>query len=494
MKNRARRYEMHAIRSDDVLRAGPLAVALALLLAGCAAGPDYHAPVASMRGPYHGQVALEHFNQEHAQLPAPALDTWWNGFHDPVLETIVKRVLAQNLDLDAAMARVEQARAAARAAGARQLPSGTLSADALRQRQSTLSPEGRLASVTPGYDRHQTILDVGAGASWELDLAGGLRRGTESAVAESQAAEADQLGVRVSVTAEAADAYFQIRGAQQRIALAKAQLATNMKLFDLVTLRQSEGLGANRETAQAAARVAQVRATIAPLVIERDIQLNRLDVLMGAQPGTYASDLVDSNTAIRIPAIETAGGPAALLQRRPDVIAAERRLAASSARIGVAAAQYYPSVTLSALLGFASLGGGSFFTAAAFQPQAGAALRWRMFDFGRIDADVARAQGVQAEALAVYRKSMLHAVEDVENAVLTLVQLEAQTQDVHEQVAAQQRARDSAQEAYKGGAASLYEVLEEDRLLLDARDQQARIASDQARSAVASFRAMGGGW
>lgn len=469
-------------------------LALALILAGCTAGPTYRPPASTIAGPYQVQGALDAVNGAHATSPAPALETWWTGFHDPVLEAIVQRVLAQNLDLDAAIARVDQARAAARAAGARQLPSGSLNGDAVHQRQSLDSPEGRLARGTPGYDRNQTILDVGAGASWELDLAGGLRRDTEAAVAESQAAEAEQLGVRVSVTAEAADAYFRVRGAQQRIALARSQLDTNTRLLELVKLRQSEGLGAARETAQAAARVAQVSATIAPLVIERDIQLNRLDVLMGAQPGTYAATLAAQPVAAQVPALATAGGPAALLQRRPDVIAAERRLAASSARIGVATAQYYPSVTLSALLGFASLGGANFFTASAFQPQLGGSLRWRLFDFDRVDADVARAQGAQAEALAVYRKSMLHAVEDVENAVLTLVQLEAQAHDLRDQVTAQQRARDAAQDAYKGGAASLYEVLDEDRQLLGARDQLAKNDADQARSAVAAFRAMGGGW
>ncbi len=464
----------------------------AMILAGCAVGPDYKQSAPNVGGSFHTQAALDQFKGGAA---APALEAWWTGFHDPVLERIIGRVLAQNLDLDAALARVDQARAAAQAAGARQLPSGSVSANALRQRQSTLSPQGKLASHTPDYDRDQSVFDGGVGASWELDLAGGLKRGTEGANAEAQVAEAERLGVRVSVTAEAADAYFRIRGAQHRIALANDQLATSRKLLKLVELRQSEGIGARRETAQAAARVAQVKASIAPLVTERDVQLNRLDVLMGVQPGTYAAELDAAGAAaITVPAIASAGGPAELLRRRPDVIAAERRVAAANARIGVATAQYYPNVSLSALLGFASLGSSGLLTAAAFQPQVGAQLRWRLFDFGRVDADVARAKGANAEALAVYRKAMLRAVEDVENAVVTLVQLETQKQDLSEQSSAQQRSRDAAEEAYKGGAVSLYEVLQEDRLLLDARDQLARAEADQARAAVASFRAMGGGW
>lgn len=475
------------------------AVAGALLLAGCAAGPDYQAPASTMPTAYPHQDALA---ARTAKLPAgaaaaPSLDIWWRGFNDPALNAIIDRALAQNLDLAAALARVEQARAVAHLASARELPSGALSADAARQRQSLQSPLGRIASSFPGYERDQSTYDVGAGASWELDLAGGLKRGAQSADAEAQAAEADQLGVRISVAAEAADAYFRVRGAQRRIALAQDQVATNAHLLELVKLRLADGLAANRESAQAEALLAQAKATIPPLSIERDIQLNRLDVLMGAQPGTYAAALAAKSADGAdplVPDISVAQGPADLLRRRPDVIAAERRLAASSARIGVASAEYYPSLSLSALLGFSSLGSAGLISSASFQPQVAAGLRWRLFDFGRVDAEVARAKGANAEALALYRKSMLRATEDVENAVVTLTQLEAQHVELSQQVEAQTRARDASEEAYKGGATSLYEVLEEDRQLLAARDQMARVQTDNARAAVATFRALGGGW
>jgi outer membrane protein TolC len=219
---------------------------------------------------------------------------------------------------------------------------------------------------------------------------------------------------------------------------------------------------------------------------------------MGAQPGTYAAELAlpggKPMPNPSVPAISVAQGPADLLRRRPDVLAAERRLASSSARIGAATAEYYPKVSISALLGFESLSAGKLFTASAFQPAAVAGLRWRLFDFGRVDAEVAQAKGGNAEALARYRQSMLRATEDVENAVVTLTQLEAQSQDLDTEVSARERARDASEDAYKGGAVSLYEVLDEDRLLLAARDQQARVVADNARAAVATFRALGGGW
>jgi outer membrane protein TolC len=490
---------------------------LALLtLTGCATGPEYQRPDAPLAASFHTSGALA---ERKTALPAPALDAWWNGFNDPALQRIVTRVLEQNLDLAAAMARVDQARAASRLADARLLPEGALSAGVAHQRQSLNSPEGRLASATPGYNREQSLYNAGVGASWELDVAGGLKRGAQGASAEAQAAEADRLGVRVSVTAEAADAYFRARGAQRRIALAQEQIATNARLLELVGARVADGLASSREAAQAQALVSQARATVPPLRIELEVQLNRLDVLMGAAPGTYAAELAPPTgqaagvgvgvgvgvttgrdaapgglAETGVPAIELAQGPADLLRRRPDVIAAERRLAASNAQIGAAMAEYYPKLSLSALLGVTSLGSSGLLSAASLQPQVAAGLRWRLFDFGRIDADVARARGANAEALAAYRKAVLRAAEDVENAVVTLTQLELQHHELSEEVDAHTRARDASEQAWQGGAVSLYEVLEEQRQLLASRDQMARVNADNARAAVATFRAAGGGW
>lgn len=468
-----------------------LPVVLAAALAACAAGPDYHTPPAEMPAAYTHAAALQ---AREATEPAPPLDSWWRGFDDPALTRIVQRALDQNLDLAASIARVEQARAAASHAGAELLPQASLSASAARQHQSLESPLGAIGKNLPGYNRNQSLYNAGVGASWEIDVAGGLRRGAEAASAEAQAAEAEHLGVRVLVAAEAADAYFRVRGAQQRIAIAQQQVQTNARLLELVRLRLADGIGAAREQAQAEAQLAQTRVTVPPLQIELETQLNRLDVLMGAQPGTYAAELQAPAERLAVPQITVAQGPANLLQRRPDVIAAERKLAASSARIGVATAEYYPKLSLSALLGFESLSAGKMFTAATFQPAAIAGLRWRLFDFGRVDAEVAQARGANGEALANYRKSMLRATEDVENAIIALTQLELQGKDLAVEVDAHVRARGAAEDAFKGGAVSLFEVLEEDRLLLAARDQQARVRADNARAAVATFRALGGGW
>lgn len=487
---------MDSNKPTGAIRLSAMALAAGIFLAGCASGPDYHAPVMNdiSGNTFHNAGLLA---QRSAVAPMPQLDHWWQGFNDPVLTRMVQRAIEQNLDLAASLARVEQAQAAAQQAGAQRLPQASANTQAARTRQSLNSPLGKIASNFPGYERTQTLYDVGVGASWELDLAGSLKRGAEAADAERDAAEADHLGVRISIAAEAADAYFRIRSAQARIRIADDQVRTSAQLRELVQLRLHDGMSSQRESALAEAQLAQARSGIPPLRIELERQLNRLDVLMGAVPGTYANELSTDDAAmgnVTVPAINVAGGGAELLRRRPDVLAAERRLAASNARIGVAMAEYYPKVSLSALLGFESLGAAGLFTANSFQPQAALGLRWRLFDFGRIDAEVARAKGANHAALAQYRQSLLRATEDVENALVTLVQLEQQSIELKDEVVARQRARSVAQDAYQGGALSLTEVLEEDRLLLHARDQLALVRADDARAAVTTFRSLGGGW
>src|SRR5471030_3082393 len=474
--NRSHRTSFHrSLISAPLLRltkTALLGATLAAALSACAVGPDYVKPADTM------PAAFPHAAANVAGNTAPlALDVWWTQFNDPALTRIIERVLAQNLDLAAALARVDQARAAAHLSQAQLLPQGSADATVVRQRQSLQGPLGELASAQPGYKRNVTLVD----------------RGVEADQAEAQAAEADRLGVRVSVAAEAADAYFRVRGAQTRIALAQQQTKADSDLLELVKLRLADGLSTERELAEAQARVAQVKAGIPPLRSELEIELNRLDVLMGAQPGTYAAELAASGVEATIPPLAGGLQPQDLLKRRPDVIAAERRLAASSARIGVATSEYYPKFSLSALLGFESLGTGTP-SAANFQPTAVAGVHWRLFDFGRVDAEVARAKGANAEALARYRQSMLRATEDVENALVQHAERDAERRELLAEVAADQRARNSSEEAFKGGASSLTEVLEQDRQLLAARDQLASAQTGAGRAAVATFRALGGGW
>jgi len=466
-------------------------LSLDLVVAGCAVGPQYKGPPPTQTADFHNRPAVE---ARHADVAPPPVETWWTGFRDPVLTRIVDRALEQNLDLAAALARVEQARAAARETGAQLLPAASAIGSASPLRQSLNSPIGTIGRHLPGYERNQTLYDAGVGAQWEIDLSGGLRRGAEAARDEAEAAGAQQLGVRVSIVADAADAYFQARGDQARLAIAQSQVDTDNRLLELVRLRFSRGASAEKEVAQAEALLAEARATIPPLRTALEAQLNRLDVLMGAQPGTYASELSKPAEIPDAPAIPSGLNASDLLRRRPDIIAAERRLAASNARIGVAVSEYYPKVSLSALLGFESLSSARLFSAESFQPQATAGLRWRLFDFGRVDAEVAQANSASAQALLIYRQTVLRATEDVENAFMALAQLGLQTRDLVNEVDALARARDASQRSYLAGASSLTDVLDADRQSLVAQDQLARTRADTDRAAVMTFRALGGGW
>src|SRR5438477_9700371 len=182
---------------------------------------------------------------------------------------------------------------------------------------------GRVAAHLPGYDRHQNYYDLGFIASWETDLFGGLKRGAQAAKAEAQAAEALHVGTRVTVAAEAADAYMQIRGAQARLNFAKDQVSTDEHLVELVQQRRDAGIASDRELAQAQALLSHAKATIPLITVSLELQLNRLDVLMGAQPGTYAAELSAVADIPEIPEISGYGTPMELLRRRPAIIAAE---------------------------------------------------------------------------------------------------------------------------------------------------------------------------
>ncbi|THD64818.1 efflux transporter outer membrane subunit [Phenylobacterium sp.] len=465
----------------------PLLLAAAgLALAGCAVGPDFKAPAAPLTGAY--------------ATPAPTdaagadLAAWWRGFGDPQLTRVVERAAAQNLDVAQAAARVRQSRAALKAAGAALLPEVGAQAGAARVEQSLLSPIGEIGSHLPGFERTYDDYNAGAVASWEIDLFGGLRRAREAASADDAGARADLAAVRTSVEAEAADAYLQARGYQARLAVAHAQETVDADLLRLVQERFSQGVAAEREVHQAQAELEAVRAAIPPLAAGLAAELNRLDILMGAQPGTYRAELAADAPLPKAPALASDQRPGDLLRRRPDLLAAEQRLIAANARIGVAVSDYYPKISLSGLLGSESLSSSQLFTGPARTDQIAAGLRWRLFDFGRVDAEVAAAKSRDAEALAAWRAAALRAAGEVETSFSDLTQDRLRAAALDREVAQLTTARGQAQKAYEGGVANLLEVRDADRDLLTASDQlvQTELAAD--RAAVASFRALGGGW
>lgn len=469
-----------------------LALALgAGLAAGCTVGPDYHRPDAPLVQRYLGQDAVD---RRTASTPA-ALDTWWKGFGDRRLDALVDQALAQNLDLVQARARLAQARAAVGAANAALLPSANVDGQAARAYQSVETPLGQVLDRTPGYDRYGNAYALNLEAGWEMDLFGGLRRDREAAVAEYQASAAGVAATRLAIVAQTADLYTVVRGLQARLRIAHQQAETRASLLEKVRLLHAQGLAAEYQVHQSEGELAEARARIPALLNGLDTALNALDVLLASPPGTHRSDLADGAAIPAPPALAATGSPAELLRRRPDIIVAERRLQAANARIGAALSEYYPKLSLGALLGSAtSVSAGHLFSNGASQASATLGLRWRLFDFARINAQIDQARGAEAEALASYRQTVLRASEDVENAFSALVNREAQALTLSDGEHALSRARQATFQAWQSGTASLIEVLNADQTLLRTADARAQAQTEAAQAAIASFRALGGGW
>ena len=463
----------------------------ASLVAGCAVGPDYQSPDISVTSRFLGQDGME-----RREIRSKAdLQTWWAAFDDPMLTRFVALALDQNLDMAVAVARVAQARASLRLADAALIPSANVSAQGARTYQSVETPLGRVLNSTPGFDRSGSYYEANLGASWEIDMFGGLRRGQEAARAEYQASEAGAVATRLAVAAQTADVYVTVRGLQARISIARQQAETRRQLLSTITLQYEKGIAAELQVRQAEGSLSQVEAQVPVLEVALDAAMNALDVLFGVQPGTYRGELSPAAPVPVAPDLAETGTPAEMIRRRPDLFVAERRLAAANARIGVAISEYYPKLSLGALLGSATtISSGNLFTSGANQAQGVLGLRWRLFDFGRVDAQIAAARGREAEALAAYRLAVLRATEEVENAFSALVKREAQVSVLTRGESSLARARENSLAAYKGGVVSLIEVLNADGNLLQARDAKAQAQTEAARAAVASFRALGGGW
>jgi NodT family efflux transporter outer membrane factor (OMF) lipoprotein len=467
-----------------------LAALSTMAIAGCAVGPEYRRPNDELHA-FHASSTPVVANKIDGE---EALGTWWTGFNDPVLTQVIQKAREQNLSLGAALARVQAARAVMKHAGADLLPTTGFESQEARIHQSLQSPIGQIGSHLPGFDRNQSIVDTGLSASWEIDLFGGLRRARQAASAEYQAAEAAQIGTRITVTADTAEAYLMIRGIQERRRLVTQQIDVSAQMLSLTLEKVRSGVANAREVAAVEAQLAQLKAAIEPLNIELEIQSNRLDVLLGQQPGTVADQLGEAVDIPRVPPIPGPGRPTELLRRRPDVVAAERTLAAANARIGQALSEYYPKVSIGGLVGYESTAPSSLFKSATFQPEAVAGLRWRLFDFGRVGAEVSLARAQHAEALAGYRNSILHAAEDVEDAFTALARIQVAQMQIEAAVEALDRSLRAARDSRLAGAESQLTVLDAELQLFVAEEASALARQNSCLAAVGTFRAIGGGW
>jgi NodT family efflux transporter outer membrane factor (OMF) lipoprotein len=462
-------------------------LSLLLLTGACTVGPTYQRPVAPIP-PTFTPVT-------DSKAQSLDLARWWGQFNDPLLTGLIEKALASNTDIEAARARIDQAGAALGLAHAALLPSGALSADYARSRQSVAAAPGAfLQGIPGGFPRDQNDFQLGASASWEIDLFGGNRRGTQAARADLGAAVAVENATRVAVAGSLGDVYIQLRRVQAQRDLVERSLVMQRREVALDRLQEQRGVLASADLARAEAALSAAETRAPALDAAGAALANAIDVLLGEAIGTNRSALAAPSpvpTASESPAV---GTPEDLLRRRPDVIAAEAKLIAANARIGQAIGEYYPKLSLGGLLGVDSLTSGDLLTPRGFQARGTAGLRWRLFDFQRIDAEIKLARGTYRERLADYRAAVLKASQDVEDAVAQSNATAATLQLRDSALAAQRHVSEATAVAFKQGAVSEIDRIGADQGTLAARLETVDASAEQGRAVVRLFRALGGGW
>jgi len=467
--------------TDPALLTRKLLPLLALLLAGgCAVGPDYVRPDPTL--PAHWQTEP----QGYAGATAAPVGRWWDAFGDAELSALVARATVANRDLARAAGRVAEAQALYRATRSAQLPSIDGDADVAYQRSS-------VNALFPG-GTDDTLYGIGVSASWEVDLFGRVRRSVEASDARFQGSEDDQRDVLISVIAEVAAAYVDLRTTQQRLAVARANLESQGRIVELTRIRFEGGIASSLDVAQAESIHASTRTVIPPLEAQLARTMNRLSVLLGENPGSLAPELTPAAPIPSPPAELTVVLPVDVVRQRPDVRFAERELAAQTALIGVATADLYPRLTLLGTFGFDATDAAQLFQGPSRSYSVGPSVRWNVFDAGRIRALIGAEQARTAQALALYEQTILLALEEVENALVTYARLQEERDASEDAIRAATLSLELATALYKDGIVDFQNVLDAQRTLLVFEDQLARVDGSSVQSLVQLYRALGGGW
>lgn len=460
-------------------------IAIPLLLAGCTVGPNHEPPAA--RAPEAWPEPLEGAIAQ----PSPDLAAWWRGFADPTLDSLVDRALAGSLDLRAATARVREARALRGITAADRLPAVDVSGSASAQRSSANSGGG--PGGPPGQESE--LYEAGFDATWEIDVFGRVRRSIEAADAEVGASMEDLRDARIVLVAEVARNYIELRAAQARLGFALDNVQTQQETLDLSRDRLRAGIASELDVARSLAQLESSRSQIPPLVAAKRRSAFRLDILLGAPPGTLAAELEPSAP---IPAMRDAiatGLPAELLRRRPDIRRAERELAAATARIGVAEADLYPRFTLSGSFGLESSEVENLFEGDSRTWSAGPlAVRWPIFDAGRIRSNIRVQEARQELALIAYERTVLDAYEEVANALVELARVQDRRESLARAAEADRLAVRLANDLWTRGLTDFLNVLETQRALFQLEDQLAASEAEVSTGIVALYKALGGGW
>jgi NodT family efflux transporter outer membrane factor (OMF) lipoprotein len=455
-----------------------------LLLGACSQAPLLKLPDVPVASAYK-EAAPWTPAQPADDLPR---DAWWTAYGDTELNALQQRLVTGSPDLAAALARYQQAQAATSQLQAGQWPNVNASLAEQRNRQSEMRPLRVLGPLSPNDYASNT---VGLSMDYELDLWGRVRNLVEAGRAQDQAAQADLASARLALQAQLADNFIALRGLDRDTALLRESESAYARALELVTHRHDGGIASGLDLARAQAQLEAVRSQARQSAAQRALIEHGIAALLGESPSSFA--IAPSLTEIALPAIPT-GLPSTLLQRRPDIAAAERRVAAANASVGVARAAYYPAITLSALVGFQSSQFGDFIRAPNTFWTIGPTLLMNVFDAGRRQAETARVQAVLDENGARYRGVVLGAFQQVEDNLVLLRQYGAAAESEAAAVTAAQRALGFATTRYREGAANYLEVVTAQTTALQAQRSALDLSTRQRRASVQLVKALGGGW
>jgi len=457
-----------------------LAPLAAAVLAACAVGPNYHQPDTKVADKFDGAEAT-------AFSTAPNVADFWQTFDDATLTRLVNESLLANHDLRIALTRIKEARALRGESYLDLAPTITAGGGYTETRTSA-------AQALPGVSRDGTFYDAGFDAVWELDFFGRVRRGIEASNAELGAAEAGLHDAQVSVTAEVTRTYFELRGFQQQLEVANRNVVNQRDTLGLAKVLLDAGRGTEFDTARAQAQLSTTLGTIGPLDAAVAVSIHRLSVLIGREPGALRAELTPSKDLPPLPGMAAVGNPSDMLRRRPDIRVAERQLAGATARIGIAVADIFPRVTFTGNLGSVSstydgLGdsGNDAWTVAP-------GISWAFLDLGRVKARINASRARSEGALLQYEQTVLRALEDTEDSLVTYAR--ARDRLVHDQEAVTSSGTASrlARLRYENGSSDFLQVLDAERIQLQTEDRLARSRTEAATSLIAVYKALGGGW
>ncbi len=455
---------------------------------GCVLGPNYRPP----------QVATpEHWSEPLAggeTNGAAPLAAWWEEFHDAELDSLIQRAVGANLELRIAQERVREARGQYGITAANLWPSADLSGSYARTGTSRHQPVLGSLPIPPNVQFENDLYQAGFDASWELDVFGGQRRATQAARSEVEASEYGKAAVLMTLLGDVARNYIDVRGSQRRLAIANENIGAQTEALAITQRRFTNGVASDLDVQQATTLLATTRAQVPVLSTALQTSIHRLGVLLGRPPGDLRDELSKPAPIPVAPPEVPVGLPAELLLRRPDVRQAERQLAAATAHIGVAKSDLFPKFYLTGVGGFESVSASDWFTAGSRFWSIGPTVQWRIFDAGRIRANIRVQDARQEQALARYEKTVLTAFEDVENGLVSYANEQNRRRALEDAVTSSRKSLQLADKLYASGLSDFLNVLEAERSLYQAED--ALVESDRtvATDVVSLCKSLGGGW